>query len=73
MASIDLRRAAGSPPQTTMRNQLRMLTRIGIVERCQQAEFPRAVDYQLGKPGHELLEVATHHRIVAGRRARIKH
>jgi len=58
MALVDLRRAAGSPPQTTARNQLRMLTRIGVLERRQRAEFPGSVDFELGKAGRELIEVA---------------
>jgi DNA-binding HxlR family transcriptional regulator len=58
MALVDLRRAAGSPPQTTTRNQLRMLTRIGVLERRQEAGFPGTVSYELGKAGRELIEVA---------------
>lgn len=54
----DLRRAAGSPPQTTMRGHLRTLTELGIVERRQQLVFPTSVDYELGRPGRALLEVA---------------
>jgi DNA-binding HxlR family transcriptional regulator len=58
MGLVDLRRAAGSPPQTTTRNQLRMLSANGVLRRRQQQEFPRSVDYELGRPGRELLEVA---------------
>jgi DNA-binding HxlR family transcriptional regulator len=58
MALVDLRRATGSPPQTTTRNQLRMLTRIGVLERRQQSHFPGSVEYELGKAGRELLGVA---------------
>lgn len=54
---IDLRRAVGSPPQTTMRVHLRTLTEIGVLERRRQRDFPGAVDYELGGPGRELLTV----------------
>lgn len=54
----DLRGAVGSPPQTTIRGQLRALTEAGIVERRRAPEFPGSVDYELGKPGRELLGVA---------------
>jgi DNA-binding HxlR family transcriptional regulator len=55
---IDLRRAIGAPPQTTMRGQLRTLTQLGVLEPNRRAGFPGAVDYELARPGHELLEVA---------------
>jgi DNA-binding HxlR family transcriptional regulator len=58
MALIDLRRATGSPPQTTARNKLTTLTKLGILERHQHEGFPGSVDYELGKAGRELLEVA---------------
>jgi DNA-binding HxlR family transcriptional regulator len=53
----DLRRAAGSPPQTTMRGHLRTLIEIDIVERRRRGAFPNSVDYELGPPGRALLEV----------------
>lgn len=54
---IDLRRAAGSPPQTTMRGHLRTLTKLEVLERRRQGEFPGSVDYQLGPAGHDLVGV----------------
>jgi DNA-binding HxlR family transcriptional regulator len=54
----DLRRAAGSPPQTTMRGHLRKLTEIGVLKRWQNPGFPGSVDYELGEAGEDLLEVA---------------
>ena len=54
----DLRVAAGSPPQTTMRGHLKALTDSGILERRRQREFPGAVEYELRTPGHELLAVS---------------
>jgi DNA-binding HxlR family transcriptional regulator len=54
----DLRRAAGSPPQTTMRGHLRRLTEAGILERRRQNDFPGSVDYELGRLGGDLMVVA---------------
>jgi DNA-binding HxlR family transcriptional regulator len=55
---IDLRRAAGSPPQTTMRVHLKALTDSGVLLRRRQSDFPGSVDLELGPAGRELLEVA---------------
>jgi DNA-binding HxlR family transcriptional regulator len=55
---VDLRREIGSPPQTTMRRQLRTLTDIGVLARGRQADFPGSLDFELTDPGRELLEVA---------------
>ena len=63
---VDLRREAGSPPQTTMRGYLRSLDKAGVVER-QQSGFPGAVGYGLTDSGRELLEVS---EILAGWLAR---
>jgi DNA-binding HxlR family transcriptional regulator len=57
MALADLRRATGSPPRTTTRTQLRLLTDLGILERRRESEFPGSAEYRLGGPGVELLEV----------------
>jgi DNA-binding HxlR family transcriptional regulator len=54
---IELRRVAGSP-QTTMRGHLRTLTELHVVERHRRTDFPGSVDYVLGRPGRDLLEVA---------------
>jgi DNA-binding HxlR family transcriptional regulator len=56
-ALVDLRRAVGSPPQTTMRVHLRQLTEIGVLDRRRHSDFPGAVDYELGAAGRELMEV----------------
>lgn len=53
----ELRRAVGSPPQTTTRVHLRRLTEIGVLERRAHGGFPGGVDYELGRPGRELMEV----------------
>lgn len=53
-----LRRVVGSPPQSTMRKHLRGLTELGILERRQQTEFPGSVDFELQRPGIDLLVVA---------------
>lgn len=57
-ALTDLRRAVGSPPQTTMRGHLRTLTDIGVLKRRRQNEFPGALDFELGAAGRDLLRVA---------------
>lgn len=56
-ALIDLRRAVGSPSQTTMRGHMRELSRLGILERHRDAEFPGTVDVELGLAGNDLLVV----------------
>lgn len=55
---IDLRRAVGSPPQTTMRSHLRKLAELGVLERRRQDDFPGALAFELTAAGHELLGVA---------------
>lgn len=55
---LDLRRAVGSPPQTTIRGHLRNLSEIGAIERVRRSDFPLSVDYALADPGRELLGVA---------------
>jgi DNA-binding HxlR family transcriptional regulator len=55
---MDLRRAAGSPPQTTLRKQLQALTGIGVIAKRRRPSFPGAVDYKLTGPGQELMRVA---------------
>jgi DNA-binding HxlR family transcriptional regulator len=41
-----------------MRGHLRTLTDAGILQRRRQTEFPGTVEYELGKPGRQLLSVA---------------
>lgn len=55
---VDLRRAVGSPPQTTMRGHLKSLTEFGILERRRRDDFPGSAHYELARPGRELLAVA---------------
>ncbi len=57
MSLVDLRRAVGSPPQTTMRGHLKTLTGLGILDRRRQTNFPGTVDYQLAPAGEDLLAV----------------
>ncbi|HET6997155.1 MAG TPA: winged helix-turn-helix transcriptional regulator, partial [Solirubrobacterales bacterium] len=57
-ALADLRRAVGSPPQTTMRGHLRTLTKVGALAKRRQNEFPGNLDYELTDAGHSLLTVA---------------
>ncbi len=51
----DLRRAVGSPPQTTLRKHLKALAHLGVLVRTRQHEFPAAVTYELSSSGLELL------------------
>lgn len=53
----DLRREAGAPPQTTMRNYMRALSDRGIIER-RRNDFPGNVEAHLTDSGRELLTVA---------------
>jgi len=55
---IQLRRAAGSPSQTTLSGDLRSLEEIGTVVGQRRNSFPGSLEYRLGKPGGELLFVA---------------
>lgn len=55
---IELRRAVGSPPQTTMRAYMKALTEMAVVERRRQNDFPGTVEYELTHGGEKLLEVA---------------
>ncbi|HEX7278403.1 MAG TPA: winged helix-turn-helix transcriptional regulator [Solirubrobacterales bacterium] len=54
---LDLRYAAGSPPQSTMRLYMRALSKIGAIERMPRREFPTSVDYAITGTGRSLLEV----------------
>jgi DNA-binding HxlR family transcriptional regulator len=54
---VDLRQAAGFPPQTTMRGNMRLLGRTGLLTRRRQAGFPGPLDVELLTPGRDLLFV----------------
>jgi DNA-binding HxlR family transcriptional regulator len=53
----DLRRVAGTPPPTTMRKQLRLLTDLEALTCRRQQEFPGAAEYELGPAGGGLIEI----------------
>jgi DNA-binding HxlR family transcriptional regulator len=53
----ELRRAAGSPAQTTLRAQLKRLTEINAIERRRLNHFPGILEYELTGAGKELLPV----------------
>lgn len=57
-ALLDLRRAVGSPPQSTMRLYSRTLTDRGVIERRRRAEFPGSAEYEITYLGRDLLNVA---------------
>jgi DNA-binding HxlR family transcriptional regulator len=61
MALIDLRRAVGSPPQSTMRVYSRTLVDLGTLERQRQAAFPGTVEYGSTDSGKALLEIGAIH------------
>lgn len=54
----DLCRAVGYPPITTLRSYLRMLTKLGAVERRREEDFPGSVSYTITQSGERLLKVA---------------
>ncbi len=54
---IDLRRAVGSPPQSTMRVYSRTLVEIGALERQRRASFPGTVEYVSTESGRALLGI----------------
>jgi DNA-binding HxlR family transcriptional regulator len=55
---IDLRRAAGSPAQSTLRSHLASLEEGGAIAKQKRNAFPGALEYEMQKPGWELLAVA---------------
>jgi DNA-binding HxlR family transcriptional regulator len=54
LALPDLRRFVGAPPQTTLRNRLKVLGEAGAVDRRQEPGFPGHVSYELTKSGRAL-------------------
>jgi DNA-binding HxlR family transcriptional regulator len=58
MELLDLRRAVGSPPQSTMRVYTRALEDLGILERRRSNEFPATAQYTITPVGIGLLKVA---------------
>jgi DNA-binding HxlR family transcriptional regulator len=53
----DLRRAAGMPAQTTLRDHLRQLAGVGVIARHRRNAFPGALEFELTGAGRDLLEV----------------
>jgi DNA-binding HxlR family transcriptional regulator len=58
MELLDLRRAVGSPPQSTMRVYTRALEDLNILERRRSNEFPATAQYTITPIGIGLLKVA---------------
>lgn len=54
---MDLRRAVGSPPQSTMRVYSRTLAELGVLEQQRQSEFAGSSVYTITASGHALLKV----------------
>jgi DNA-binding HxlR family transcriptional regulator len=57
-AQAELKHAAGSPAQTTLRLHLRRLTDIGSIARHRRNRFPGVLEFELTEAGRELLAVA---------------
>ncbi len=55
---VDLRRATGSPAQTTLRARLRGLAETGVLDRRRQAGFPGPINVSLSPAGEDLCTVA---------------
>jgi len=55
---LDLHRAVGSPPQSTMRSYTRTLEDLGVLERQRQSDFPATAEYSITPAGESLLRVA---------------
>jgi DNA-binding HxlR family transcriptional regulator len=58
MELLDLRRAVGSPPESTMRVYTRALEELNILERRRSNEFPATARYTITPVGLGLLKVA---------------
>lgn len=58
MGLLDLHRAVGFPPHSTMRVYTRKLEGLGILERQRQNEFPATAEYSITPAGEGLLKVA---------------
>lgn len=54
----ELRRAAGSPAQTTLRAQLRKLAEAGTIDRRRRNAFPGVMEHELTDAGRGLIDVA---------------
>lgn len=54
----ELRRATGSPAQTTLRAQLKRLIEIGVIEKRRRNRFPGTLEYELTATGEDLIFVA---------------
>lgn len=54
---VELRREAGSPAQSTLRTHLKSLEGVGAIARQRRNAFPGTVEYELDRPGEELLLV----------------
>lgn len=60
MVLIDLRRAVGFPPQSTMRVYTRTLIKQGVLEQQRQSGFPGAIEYRITPAGGSLLKVGVY-------------
>jgi DNA-binding HxlR family transcriptional regulator len=58
LGATELRRAAGSPPETTLRRYVRSLSEVGALERRRDQGFSASVDHELTDAGRDLLAAA---------------
>lgn len=56
---IELRRAVGFPPQSTLRLYLKTLLEVGAIENHRRHEFPSGVTYEITAAGRQLLQVGS--------------
>ena len=56
-SQIELRRAAGSPAQTTLRTHLNGLSTLGAITKRRRDSFPGALEFELTDAGRELLAI----------------
>jgi len=50
----DLRRAGGSPAQSTLRTQLNRLVELDVIEKTRRNRFPSVLEYELTESGRDL-------------------
>lgn len=54
---VELRRAAASPAQTTLRAHLNELTTLGAIAKQRRNRFPGVLEFELTEAGHDLIAV----------------
>ncbi|HEX6152229.1 MAG TPA: winged helix-turn-helix transcriptional regulator [Solirubrobacterales bacterium] len=57
---LDLRRAVGTPPNSTMRNYTKALEELSLIERRRLKQFPASAEYAITAAGRALLGVGNY-------------